>query len=127
MEIHKKLSSVDMSILIQMMRTPNPWQSMEFNDNRISLYAGQQGCCAVTGEPLGIDGIKGMQCHHKVPKEKGGTDAYNNLVLVTYPIHRLIHATDSAVIEKYISCLKDDSKSMKKLNKLRLLVGNEQL
>lgn len=127
MEIHKKLNCVDMSILIQMMKTPNPWQSMEFNDNRISLYAGQQGCCAVTGEPLELDGIKGMQCHHKIPNEQGGTDAYSNLVLVSYPVHRLIHATDTVVIDKYISCLKNDSKAMKKLNKLRLFAGNEQL
>lgn len=126
-EIHKTLNCVDMSILIQMMKTPNPWQSAEFNDNRISLYAGQQGRCAVTGEPLQLDGIKGMQCHHKIPVESGGTDIYSNLILVTFPIHKLIHATDPLIIQKHISCLNNDSKALAKLNKLRLLVENEPL
>lgn len=110
-----------------MMKTPNPWKSAEFNDNRISLYAGQQGRCAITGEPLQLDGIKGMQCHHKIPVESGGTDVYNNLVLVTFQVHKLIHATDPMIIQKHISCLNNDSKALAKLNKLRLLAGNEPL
>ncbi|WP_308462467.1 group II intron reverse transcriptase/maturase [Clostridium weizhouense] len=55
-------------------------KSVEFNDNKISLIAGQRGRCAVTGEALQIGN---MECHHKIPKSLGGTDKYKNLVWLT--------------------------------------------
>jgi group II intron reverse transcriptase/maturase len=42
-------------------------RSIEYNDNRISLYVAQKGKCNVTGKLLGIDEI---HCHHKKPKAK---------------------------------------------------------
>ena len=68
-----------------------------------------------------------MDCHHKKPKSKGGTDEYNNLVLVTRKIHKLIHATDNTTINKLLQSIKIDNSGMKKLNKLRLLVGNNEI
>jgi len=41
-------------------------KSVEYNDNRISLMAGQYGRCGITGQPLIIGD---MECHHKKPKE----------------------------------------------------------
>ena len=76
--------------MIWLMKNPILGKSIEFADNRISLYAGQYGKCAVSGEKLLPHYI---YCHHKTPIKNGGNDSYNNLVLVTENVHRLIHAT----------------------------------
>ena len=79
----------------------------------------QKGKCAVTGEEfISKDEI---HCHHKIPKSKGGTDEYENLILVTATVHKLIHATNVEIIQKYLQICKPD---IKKLNVLRQLVGN---
>ena len=71
-------------------------------DNRISLYATQYGKCAVTSTHLEKDDI---HCHHKIPRSNGGTDRFENLVIIHKDIHRLIHAVNSETIEKYRSKL----------------------
>lgn len=114
-EIHKMLG-INVEILTWLMRNPRLGQSVEYADNRISLYAAQYGKCAVTGEVLKRHEI---HCHHKVPKSKGGTDAYANLIIVCEAVHQLIHATDEATIRRLLQTLSLDSAQRKKLNKLR--------
>ena len=97
-------------------------QSIEYNDNRISKYIAQKGKCAVTGLPLLIGQ---MDCHHKKPKSMGGSDEYQNLILVLKDVHKLIHATDEKTITKYIRKLKLDEESKRKINELRRLVNNQ--
>lgn len=70
-EIHRMLG-VNIEILTWLMRNPRLGQSVEYADNRISLYAAQYGKCAVTGRTLALHEI---HCHHKRPKSAGGTDA----------------------------------------------------
>ncbi|MBQ7705152.1 MAG: HNH endonuclease, partial [Selenomonadaceae bacterium] len=50
-------------------------------DNRISLYNAQKGKCAVTGKDF--EATEEIHCHHIKPKNQGGTDEYENLILVT--------------------------------------------
>ena len=47
--IHKQLEAVDMEILHYLMRNPVWNATIEYNDNRLSLYSAQMGKCAVTG------------------------------------------------------------------------------
>ena len=75
-------------------------RSIEYADNRISLYLAQKGKCAVTGEEF--TSKDEIHCHHKLPKSKGGTDDYHNLILVTETVHKLIHATNAEIIQKYL-------------------------
>lgn len=96
-------------------------KTVEFNDNKISLIAGQRGICDVTGEALKIGEI---ECHHKIPKSLGGTDEYKNLVWLTTQVHKLIHSTNLDTIAKYLNVLNLDNKGLKKVNSLRKLVGN---
>ena len=124
MLIHKKLANISTVILNYLMKNPVGNQSIEYNDNRISLYVAQNGKDAITGNPLEIGK---MHCHHKIPKSKGGTDEYENLIFVSVNIHILIHATDKETIEEYLNILNLDSKAIKKINDLRLLVENEEL
>ena len=107
---------------LKLIRQPLYDKSIEYADNRISLYLAQKGKCAVTGESF--TSTEGFHCHHKIPKSKGGTDDYKNLILVTATVHKLIHATNAETIQKYLQTCKPD---IEKLNVLRKLVGNSIL
>lgn len=117
-----KPPDVDMEIRRYIALNPVKGQSVEYNDNRVSLYVGQHGKCAVTGERLEIGK---MHCHHKKPKHLGGTDEYANLIFVTEEVHKLIHASQPDTIAKYLEILSLNSKQMKKVNQLRSLAGLE--
>ncbi len=94
-------------------------KSIEYNDNRISLYVAQKGKCHITGKLLEIDEI---HCHHKMPKAKGGGDEYKNLVILHKDVHRLIHLTDADKIYELEDELKLDDNQAKKLLKLKSLI-----
>ena len=110
-----------MEILYYIMENPPKEASVELADNRISLYSAQYGNCFVTGEKLEIGE---MEVHHKLPKELGGTDEYRNLVWVTYNVHKLIHVTEQATIERYLTTVNPNKEMFEKLNKLRTQAGN---
>ncbi len=114
--IHNKLTNTKY-LVRHLLYSKEYDKSVEYNDNRISLIAGQNGKCFVTGEPLDI---LNMECHHRKPRELGGTDEYKNLVWLRTEVHKLIHATQPDVISKYLSMLKLDEKAFKKVNSLRL-------
>lgn len=122
-EIHKKLEKVNIVILHYLMQHPAPG-SIEYNDNRLSLYCAQQGKCAVLNRPLEIERI---HCHHKKPKVQGGNDAYNNLILVDMDVHILIHATKRETVDKYKGLLKLNQKQIDKVNALRKIIGLENI
>ena len=104
---------------------PVKGKTIEYNDNRVSLFAGQRGKCGVTGfEFLGIDEI---HCHHKIPKSLGGKDNYGNMILVYPEVHRLIHAKKKETISKYITNLNLNKTQLIKLNALREKVGNSTI
>ena len=109
-------------IKLKLLRQPLYKRSIEYSDNRLSLYLAQKGQCAVTGKEFTF--AEEIHCHHKIPKAKGGTDDYQNLILVTATVHKLIHATKAETVKKYIQACKPD---LKKLNMLRQLVGNKIL
>lgn len=123
-EIHKELEKVDMTILHFLMRNPVQNRSVEYNDNRISLYAAQCGKCAITKEPLSQNEI---HCHHKKPMSLGGGDEYANLIILHERVHRLIHATNHETISAIRQTLQLNSVQLKKLNQLRKLTGNEAI
>jgi RNA-directed DNA polymerase len=124
--IHKSLESINQNILRYLMKNPIQGETTEYNDNRISLYVGQQGNCGITGKPLEINS---MESHHKIPRELGGTDEYKNLTFISHDVHKLIHAETMETIQKYMTKLKEfiNPKSFTKINKLRKLVGNCKL
>ena len=116
--IHKGLERIDKNILHYLMRNPVRNCSVEFNDNRLSLYCAQQGKCAVSGVFLEKDDV---YCHHRTPKYLGGKDNYKNLVIVSEAIHKLIHANNPDTIFKLLNGLNLNVKQIKKLNQLRKL------
>ena len=114
--IHKNLE-IDTGTMLWLMRNPVRSRSIEYADNRISLYAAQYGKCAVTGCAMESHDI---HCHHKVPVSKGGTDEYANLVLVSKDVHVLIHASEETTIQNYLKILQLEKSELEKLNKLRI-------
>ena len=122
--IHDNLKMIDMKILRYIMKHPLQDETTELNDNRISLYVGQNGKCFVTKEPLQIND---MQVHHKIPRAMGGGDAYSNLAIVTEFVHRLIHARKEETLQKLLHDKQIEKVNFDKLNKLRVLVGNSEI
>lgn len=114
--IHRNLG-IDTATMLWLMQNPVMGRSIEYADNRISLYAAQYGNCAVTGIHMDAHDI---HCHHQIPVSNGGTDEYANLVLVCKEVHILIHASLEATIKQYLQSLHLDEIQLKKLNKLRV-------
>jgi hypothetical protein len=122
-EIHKslKFDETVMTVLHMLAKSHISGRSIEYMDNRVSLYATQYGKCAVTGKILWIDEI---HCHHKKPVSHGGTDEYRNLVIVHADVHKLIHATRQETITVYLKRLNLTKSQLEKINKLRTMAGN---
>jgi group II intron reverse transcriptase/maturase len=116
--IHKHIEDIEIKrIMNYMVDNPIENRSIEYNDNRLSLYVAQKGKCFVTGKLLEIDEI---HCHHK--KQKGGGDEYKNLVILHKDVHRLIHLKDENKIYELNNVLKLDDNQAKKLLKLKSML-----
>ena len=122
--LHQKLN-IDMMLLITLMKNPSMENSAEFNDNKLSLYTVQKGRCAITQRVF--RSTEEIHCHHKKPKGIGGTDNYQNLMLVLDEVHKLIHATTDETINKYLNTLNLTKPQLEKLNKYREMVGNKPI
>lgn len=114
--IHSKQKAVSHGLLRTLLLRPAKEKSVEFNDNRISLFVAQKGKCAITGRELNLDEI---HCHHKTPVKLGGNDKYFNLIIVHKEIHKLIHASTTSTISYYMQLLNLDEKKIEKINSLR--------
>ena len=121
--IHKELETVSWKTLRYLRDNPVKNQTAEYNDNRISLYCGQLGLCAITKLPLEIEE---MEVHHKKPRSKGGTDEYKNLIYVNTYVHRLIHCTSENTEKRLMEKLNLTSEMIKKVNSLRKLCGSRK-
>ena len=107
--------------MIKLMQQPLNDRSIEYSDNRISLFSAQWGKCAVTGKDFKT--TEDIHCHHIKPKKMGGNDSYNNLTLVLDLVHKLIHATNNEVITRYMTMLDLDKRQLAKLNQFRQSAG----
>ena len=114
--LHEDLA-IDTTLLVKMMLTPIGKNSIEYSDNRLSLFSAQYGKCGIT-QRIFRD-IGDIHCHHKKPRELGGTDEYGNLILVHIDIHRLIHAKNTSTINKYLDKLELTETELMKVNKFR--------
>lgn len=110
--------------LAELMKSRLPDRSVEYMDNRISKYSAQKGKCQITGLPLKA---KNVHCHHKKPTSLGGTDEFQNLVIVHKDIHILLHATKEETVLKYVNRFNLHTKQIEKLNQLRKLCKLERI
>lgn len=112
---------INTHLMLKLMRQPLAGRSTEYADNRISLFCAQWGKCAVTGKLF--RSTKEIHCHHIKPKCAGGSDKYENLILVQETVHRLIHATRKETIIQILRSLKLNEKQIQKVNELRKSAG----
>lgn len=112
---------VNTKLLLELMRQPLYDGSAEYADNRLSLFSAQWGRCAVTG--IEFTATSEIHCHHKKLKSNGGSDKYENLVLVLEPVHKLIHAQKPETIAYYLELLKLNPVQLKRVNDLRKQAG----
>jgi hypothetical protein len=124
--IHKNLTNVSETELKWLREHPilTGRATVEYNDNRLSLYVAQNGKCSVTDEQLDL---LDMHCHHKIPWHITRDDSYQNLTLIKSDVHKLIHVTKTATIKALLKRLNLNKKAIKKLDKLRVLVGNNRI
>ena len=121
-DIHKDLQ-LDTSAIITLQRLAwdfPPDGSIEYVDNRLSVYSMQRGRCAVTGKILSFEEL---HCHHKIPVSNGGTDRFDNLVIVHKDIHTLIHMPSTYDMREALSKTSLTKSQLMKLNKLRKAAG----
>ena len=119
--IHKQIEMVSDFEFIYLTRNPVTNRSIEYNDNRISLFSAQSGKCGVLGERLEVNDF---HCHHIIPINADGGDTYSNLVIISPDIHRVIHATKTETIHQILAKLELSKKQIAKVNKFRVQVGN---
>ncbi len=113
-KIHRNLHKQITLELTKLMYSSNLIQrSTEYIDNKMSRYSMVKGKCEITGTFLSTEMI---HCHHFLPIKLGGTDKYHNLRILHKDVHKLIHATETEIINKYKSFLKLDNETIKKIN-----------
>ena len=120
--IHTDLQNINKELFNYLLDNPLN-ESVELNDNRISLYTAQKGRCAITNRPLQED----LELHHVTPRSQGGKDTYKNLILISSNVHKILHATQKETIKKYKDLLHLSKKAVKKLNRYRNYMGNEMI
>ncbi|MGM0379170.1 MAG: group II intron reverse transcriptase/maturase [Bacillota bacterium] len=126
-KIHTELQSVNSNMFKYMLANPIRGQTIEFNDNILSKMAGQQGRCFITNKDLQIGELK---CTHKKPLELGGTDNYNNIIIVTADVYKLIYEENERNQLIYMKRIGESIRNkiaLKRLNKLRKLIGNSKI
>lgn len=122
--IHKNLAPGFKESIKFLIDNPIKNESMEKNDNRISLYVAQKGLCHISKQKLNL---VEMVIRNKLPKNKGGTDKYHNLILVNKEINVLIDEKDTNKVNQYKEGIKLGKKALDKINALRILVGNPMI
>jgi len=119
-QIHSNLQ-INTWLMYQMMSSYYPNSSIEYADNRISRFSAQRGKCAVTGKDFSC--LADIHCHHITPISLGGSDKYQNLMLILEPVHKLIHAKRKDTTDKYLKILKLNEKQIQRINELRNSAG----
>lgn len=65
---------------------------------RVNHFLNNQGRgrCAISGVELGLHN---WECHHKVPLKNGGTDKYDNLIIILDSFHKAIHKSEQTELQ----------------------------
>lgn len=114
--IHK-YQDFPVEIITSLMNNRKKSVSVEYYDNRISKFAAQRGRCKILKAPLELNEVS---CHRIVPKHLGGSDKYQNLIIIHNKIHELMHSTSKLDSQKIISNLKLSSDQLDLVNSYRI-------
>lgn len=118
-EIHDNLR-VDVNSMLWLMRHPISTESIRYNDNRVSLYAGQDGKCAITGKKLDV---QTCICYRKTNDCNKGNDSYQNLLLLSLQGLAIVSSEDMMSVVALVKEYSLNAKVITKVNKLRATAG----
>ena len=118
-EIHDNLR-IDVNSMLWLMRHPIPTESVRYNDNRVSLYAGQDGKCAITGKKLDV---QTCICYRKTNNCNKGNDSYQNLLLLSLQGLAIVSSEDMMSVAALVKEYSLNAKVITKVNKLRATAG----
>ena len=71
--------------------------------------------------------MRDWHCHHKTPFHLTKDDSYGNLMILSQPVHRLIHIRNREKIQVLLNVLKLNEKQLKKVTELREQCLNEAI
>ena len=122
-KIHEEIALVTKGEIRILLEYKDTTKSVEFNDNRISVFIAQQGNCYITNRR---HSPTDMVCIYKNITETD-RDKYQNLVFVEIPISKAI-LTESVQQEKmWLMNYGLSSQQKKKLNKIRANYGYQAI
>ena len=121
--IHEEIALVTKGEIRILLEYKDPTKSVEFNDNRISVFIAQQGNCYITNRR---HSPTDMVCIYKNITETD-RDKYQNLVFVEIPISKAILTESVQQAKMWLMNYGLSSQQKKKLNKIRANYGYQAI
>ena len=122
-KIHEEIALVTKGEIRILLEYKDTAKSVEFNDNRISVFIAQQGNCYITNRR---HSPTDMVCIYKNITETD-RDKYQNLVFVEIPISKAILAESVQQAKMWLMNYGLSSQQKKKLNKIRANYGYQAI
>ena len=122
-KIHEEIALVTKGEIRILLEYKDTTKSVEFNDNRISVFIAQQGNCYITNRR---HSPTDMVCIYKNITETD-RDKYQNLVFVEIPISKAILTESVQQAKMWLMNYGLSSQQKKKLNKIRANYGYQVL
>ena len=121
--IHEEIALVTKGEIRILLEYKDTTKSVEFNDNRISVFIAQQGNCYITNRR---HSPTDMVCIYKNITETD-RDKYQNLVFVEIPISKAILTESVQQAKMWLMNYGLSSQQKKKLNKIRANYGYQTI
>ena len=121
--IHEEIALVTKGEIRILLEYKDTTKSVEFNDNRISVFIAQQGNCYITNRR---HSPTDMVCIYKNITETD-RDKYQNLVFVEIPISKAILTESVQQAKMWLMNYGLNSQQKKKLNKIRANYGYQAI
>ena len=121
--IHEEIALVTKGEIQILLEYKDTTKSVEFNDNRISVFIAQQGNCYITNRR---HSPTDMVCIYKNITETD-RDKYQNLVFVEIPISKAILTESVQQAKMWLMNYGLNSQQKKKLNKIRANYGYQAI
>ena len=122
-KIHEEIALVTKGEIRILLEYKDTTKSVEFNDNRISVFIAQQGNCYITNRR---HSPTDMVCIYKNITETD-RDKYQNLVFVEIPISKAILTESVQQAKMWLMNYGLSSQQKKKLNKIRANYGYQTI
>lgn len=122
-KIHEEIALVTKGEIRILLEYKDTTKSVEFNDNRISVFIAQQGNCYITNRR---HSPTDMVCIYKNITETD-RDKYQNLVFVEIPISKAILTESVQQAKMWLMNYGLSSQQKKKLNKIRANYGYQAI